>query len=274
MMFTTNTERKYPLRLFARGVPYKLWGMFESDVHFLGIEDTDGEGTIYLLGADRMGRDMLSRLIYGARISMSIGLAGVLMSFALGLLIGGASGYYGGLLDTIVMRAIEFIRSVPNIPLWMALSAALPTEWSPIKVYFGITLVLSLIGWTWLARVVRSQFLSLREEDFVMAAQLAGASEFRIIFRHLVPAFLSYIIASISMSVPRMILSETSLSFLSLGIRPPAISWGVLLQEAQNLRAIATAPWVLAPGAIVVIVVLAFNFLGDGLRDAADPYVR
>jgi peptide/nickel transport system permease protein len=274
MMFTINAERKYPLRLFTREAPYKLWGVFETDVHFLGVEDTDGEGTIYLLGTDRMGRDVLSRLVYGARISMSIGLVGVLMSFALGLLIGGASGYYGGLLDTIVMRVIEFIRSVPNIPLWMALSAALPTEWSPIKVYFGITLVLSLIGWTWLARVVRSQFLALREEDFVMAAQLAGASEFRIIFRHLVPAFLSYIIASISMSVPRMILSETSLSFLSLGIRPPAISWGVLLQEAQNLRAIATAPWVLAPGVVVVIVVLAFNFLGDGLRDAADPYVR
>jgi peptide/nickel transport system permease protein len=274
MMFEVNPERKYSLRLFARGVPYKMWGLFESDLHLLGVEDTDGEGTLYLLGTDRMGRDVLSRLAYGARISMSIGLAGVLMSFVLGILIGGASGYYGGILDVIVMRVIEFIRSVPSIPLWMALSAALPTDWSAIRVYFGITLVLSLIGWTWLARVVRSQFLALREEDFVMAAQLAGASEIRIILRHLVPAFLSYIIASMSLSVPRMILSETSLSFLGLGIRPPAISWGVLLQEAQNLRAVATAPWVLTPGAIVVIVVLAFNFLGDGLRDAADPYVR
>jgi len=274
MLFEVNPERKYPLRLFARGVPYKLWGSFESDIHLLGIEDSDGKGTMYLLGTDRMGRDVLSRLAYGARISMSIGLAGVLLSFVLGILIGGASGYYGGLLDTIVMRVIEFIRSVPSIPLWMAMSAALPIDWSAIKMYFGITLVLSLIGWTWLARVVRSQFLALREEDFVMAAQLAGASEFRIIVRHLVPAFLSYIIASMSLSIPQMILSETSLSFLGLGIRPPAISWGVLLQEAQNLRAIASAPWVLAPGAVVVIVVLAFNFLGDGLRDAADPYAR
>jgi peptide/nickel transport system permease protein len=272
MMFETNIERKYPLRLFARGVPYKMWGRFEGDLHFLGIEDDDGEGTMYLLGTDRMGRDVLSRMIYGARISMSIGLVGVLMSFVLGLTIGGFAGFYGGLLDTIVMRVIEFIRSVPSIPLWMALSAAMPVEWSPIRVYFGISVVLSLIGWTWLARVVRSQFLSLREEDFVMAAQLSGASEIRIIFRHLVPAFLSYIIASMSMNVPRMILSETSLSFLGLGIRPPTISWGVLLQEAQNLRAVATAPWVFAPGVVVVIIVLAFNFLGDGLRDAADPY--
>lgn len=274
MVFETNRERKYRLRLFARGAPYEMWGLFDSDIHLLGIENDDGEGTMYLLGTDRMGRDVLSRMIYGARISMSIGLMGVLMSFVLGLTIGGFAGFYGGLLDAIVMRVIEFIRSVPSIPLWMALSAAMPVEWSPLRVYFGISVVLSLIGWTWLARVVRSQFLSLREEDFVMAAKLSGASEARIIFRHLVPAFLSYIIASMSMNVPRMILSETSLSFLGLGIRAPTISWGVLLQEAQNLRAVATAPWVFAPGVVVVIIVLAFNFLGDGLRDAADPYAR
>lgn len=274
MVFQVNTERRYPLRLFVQGSPYKLWGLFESRIHLLGIEDSDGRGTLYLLGTDRMGRDVLSRVIYGARVSMSIGLVGVLLSFALGILIGGAAGYYGGHVDTIVMRVIEFIRSIPAIPLWMALSAALPVGWPPLRVYFGITIILSLISWSGLARVVRSQFLALREEDFVMAARLSGASEGRIILRHLVPAFLSYIIAHLSLSVPGMILSETSLSFLGLGIRPPAISWGVLLQEAQNLRAMAMAPWLLAPGLAVVIVVLAFNFLGDGLRDAADPYGR
>jgi peptide/nickel transport system permease protein len=274
MIFQVDTARRYPLQLLAEGSPYKLWGLFESRIHLLGIGKGDGKGTLYLLGTDRMGRDVLSRVIYGARISMSIGLVGVLASFVLGILIGGIAGYYGGLLDTIVMRVIEFIRSIPSIPLWMALSAAVPVGWPPLRVYFGITIILSLISWSGLARVVRSQFLALREEDFVMAAQLSGASEGRIILRHLVPAFLSYIIAHLSLSIPRMILSETSLSFLGLGIRPPAISWGVLLQDAQNLRAMAMAPWLLAPGLAVVIVVLAFNFLGDGLRDAADPYTR
>jgi len=274
MVFEVDRSRRYLIRLFVRGFPYKLWGLFPSDRHLLGIEDPDGKGTLFLFGTDRMGRDVLSRIVYGARISMSIGLMGVLLSFAFGIVIGGISGYYGGVADVIVQRVIEFIRSVPDIPLWMALGAALPADWPAVRVYFGITLILSLIGWTWLARVVRSQFLSLREEDFVMAARLSGAGEFRIIFRHLVPAFLSYIIASLSINIPAMILSETSLSFLGLGIRPPAISWGVLLQEAQNLRAVATAPWVLSPGLFVVIIVLAFNFLGDGLRDAADPYSR
>jgi peptide/nickel transport system permease protein len=272
MIFTVDKTRKYPVRLFARGGAYKLWGTFETDIHLVGIQDP--EGTMFLLGSDRMGRDVLSRLVYGSRISMSMGLVGVLISFLLGITIGGFSGYYGGVLDMVVQRVIEFIRSIPSIPLWMALSAALPVDWSPIKVYFGISVVLSLIGWTWLARVVRSQFLSLREEDFVMAARLAGANETRIVFRHLVPSFLSYIIAQMTLAVPGMILSETSLSFLGIGIRPPAVSWGALLQEAQNLRAVAHSPWVLSPGAAVVLIVLAFNFLGDGLRDAADPYSR
>jgi peptide/nickel transport system permease protein len=274
MEFTVDKERKYPLKFFARGAPYKLWGLFEGDFHLATFEDVDGEGTLYLLGSDRMGRDVWSRIMYGARTSMSIGLVGVFLTFVFGIAIGGFSGYYGGLLDTIVQRVIEFVRSMPSVPLWMALSASMPVDWPPTKVYFTISIILSILNWTGLARVVRSQFLALREEDFVMAAQLAGASEPRIIFRHLVPAFLSHIIASITVSVPGVILAETSLSFLGLGIRPPAISWGVLLQESQNLRAVATAPWVMAPGFFVVMVVLSYQFLGDGLRDAADPYAR
>lgn len=274
MVYQTDETKIRPVSFFVHGLPYKLLGLIPSDIHLIGLKYPEQGGTMFLLGTDRMGRDMFSRVVYGARLSMSIGLVGVMMSFVLGITIGGFSGYYGGAVDLIVQRVIEFIRSIPSIPLWMALSAALPTDWSVTKMYFGISLVLSLIGWTWLAQVVRSQFLSLREEDFVMAARLAGASEARIVFRHMVPAFLSYIIASVSLSVPNMILSETSLSFLGLGLRPPAVSWGILLQEAQNLRAVATSPWVLSPGLAVVIVVLAFNFLGDGLRDAADPYSR
>jgi peptide/nickel transport system permease protein len=274
MEFTVNTTRRYPLQFFARGHPYKLWGLIPGDLHLFAIDDSDGKGTLFLFGSDRMGRDVYSRIMYGARTSMSIGLVGVVMTFAFGILLGGFSGYYGGMFDIIVQRVIEFIRSIPSIPLWMALSASLPDDWPPTKVYFAISLILSMLNWTGLARVVRSQFLALREEDFVMAAKLAGASEWRIVVRHLVPAFASHIIASLTVSVPGVILSETSLSYLGLGIRPPAISWGVLLQEAQNLRAVATAPWVMAPGLFVVAVVLSYQFLGDGLRDAADPYSR
>jgi peptide/nickel transport system permease protein len=274
MEFTIDKEMTYPVKLFARGEPYKMWGLFEGDLHLFGIENIDGDGTLFLLGTDRMGRDVYSRIMYGARTSMSIGLVGVFMTFAFGITIGGFAGYQGGLFDAIVQRVIEFVRSLPSIPLWMALSASMPVDWPPTKIYFAISIILSVLNWTGLARVVRSQFLALREEDFVMAAQLAGAGQARIVFRHLVPAFLSHIIASITVSVPGVILSETSLSFLGLGIRPPAISWGVLLQEAQNLRAVATAPWVMSPGLFVIIVVLCYQFLGDGLRDAADPYSR
>jgi peptide/nickel transport system permease protein len=232
------------------------------------------EGPVFLLGTDRLGRDMLSRILYGSRISTSVGLIGVLLSFVLGILIGGVSGYYGGAVDNIVQRVIELIMSIPTIPLWMALSAALPPHWEPLKIYFAITIILSLTGWTGLARVVRSKFLSLREEDFVVSARLAGASEIRIILRHMLPSFMSHIIASVTLAIPGMILGETALSFLGLGLRPPVISWGVLLQEAQNLSVIALYVWLLIPALYVILTVLCFNFLGDGLRDAADPYAK
>ena len=269
--YTIDTNTAYPIRFFVRGDPYKLWGLIPADRHLIG---TDAGGTIFLLGTDKQGRDLLSRLIYGGRISMSIGLVGIALDFFLGILIGGMSGYYGGLFDLITQRAIEFLRSVPTLPLWMALSAALPPRWPVTRVYFAIVIILSLLGWTGLARVVRSKFMSLREEDFVMAARLSGASELRIVFRHMVPSFLSYLIASLTLSIPGMILGETSLSFIGLGLQAPAISWGVLLKEAQAIHVLAEAPWLLYPGLAVVFAVLAFNFVGDGLRDAADPYAR
>jgi len=272
--FVEDRALIYPIGLFVRGSPYKLWGLFNADLHLFGIGAKQDQQDIFLLGADRLGRDMFSRIVYGARISLSIGLVGVFMSLILGIVLGGLSGYYGGVIDNIIQRVIEFVRSVPQIPLWMALSAALPATWPVVRVYFGITIILALIRWTELARVVRGRFLALREEDFVLAARLVGSSEMRIILRHMVPSFLSHIIAALTLDIPRIILAETALSFLGLGLRPPAISWGVLLQEGQNLRSVALAPWVLWPAAAVVLSILAFNFLGDGLRDAADPYAR
>ena len=276
VVFQEDPEFKYPIHLFVHSFPYQFWGMFESDLHLLGV-DRDSEDlnqTFFLLGADRLGRDQISRILYGTRISLSIGLVGMAISFFLGILMGGISGYYGGVPDTVIQRVIEFLRSVPTTPLWMALSAALPPTWPPLRIYFGITIILSLVSWTGLARVVRSKFLSLREEDFVMAALLSGATELRIIFRHLLPSFLSHIIASLTLSIPGLILSETALSFIGLGLRPPTISWGVLMKEAQNLIVVAKAPWLLVPGLFIVVTVLSFNFVGDGLRDAADPYGR
>jgi peptide/nickel transport system permease protein len=270
MIFQDDTSVIYPIHFFVKGEPYKLWGLIEMDRRLFGIDAP--EGVYFLLGTDRLGRDMFSRIVYGTRISLSVGLVGVLISLVLGIFFGGISGYYGGIMDSIIQRVIEFLRSIPTIPLWMGLSAAVPKEWSVLKMYFAITILLSLIGWTGLARVVRGRFLALREEDFVLAAALSGAGELRVIFRHMVPSFMSHIIASLTLSIPSVILAETALSFLGLGLRPPVISWGVLLQESQNLRSVATAPWLLLPGAAVVLAVLVFNFVGDGLRDAADPY--
>ena len=239
-----------------------------------GLSAPATDAPFYLAGTDRLGRDMLSRLLYGTRISLTIGLIGVTFSLILGIVLGGISGYYGGAIDNAIQRVIEFIRSLPTIPLWLALAAALPTKWPPEAVYFCITIILSILGWTGLARVVRGRFLALREEDFIMAARFTNCSEARIIFRHMVPAFTSHLIASTTLALPGMIVAETSLSFLGLGLRPPVISWGVLLQEAQNIQTVSLFPWLMAACIPVVTVILAFNFLGDGLRDAADPYAR
>ena len=269
--YVEDREQLYAVRLFVRGAPYRFWGLFETDVHLFGVDDG---GTLFLLGTDHLGRDLLSRIIYGSRISLTIGLVGVTLSFVFGLVIGVVSGYYGGWIDNLIQRGIEILRSFPSIPLWMALAAALPSSWSPLQIYMGITVVLSFIGWTGLARQVRGKILSLREEDFATAALLAGASRWRIMTRHLLPSFMSHIIVSLTLAVPGMILGETSLSFLGLGLRPPVTSWGVLLKEAQNVQAVAFQPWLLTPVVFVIITVLAFNFVGDGLRDAADPYLR
>jgi peptide/nickel transport system permease protein len=273
-IYSEDTTTMYPIRFFVQGSEYELWGRFPMSWHLYGLDVPHEEQGIFILGADRLGRDVFSRIAYGARVSLTIGLVSVIVSLVLGILLGGLSGFYGGTVDNVIQRVIEFIRSVPEIPLIMGLAAALPADWPIIRLYFGITIVLSFIGWTGLARVVRGRFLSLREEDFVMAARLAGSSQMRVIFRHMLPSFFSHIIASLTLAIPAIILSETGLSFIGLGLRAPAISWGVLLQEAQNVRSMALAPWVLTPGIAVVLAVLAFNFLGDGIRDAADPYAR
>ena len=266
--YTPDTSRKVYLRFFTQGDEYKLWSLFPSRIHLLGVD----EGTLFLMGADKFGRDNYSRMLYAARTSLSIGLVGVAMTFVLGCALGGISGFFGGSADMAIQRLIEFMQSIPSIPLWMALSAAVPRQWGPLEVYLSITVLLSLLGWTGLARVVRGKLLQLREEDFVMAAMIAGATSTSTIVRHLLPSFMSYLIVSLTLSVPGMILGETALSFLGLGLRPPTVSWGVLLIEAQNVRTIVLHPWLMTPGLLVIITVLCYNFVGDGLRDAADPY--
>lgn len=272
LTYAPDPSRKLPVTLFARGYTYDLFGLIPTDVHLIGLVGGEAVDGIFLLGTDQLGRDVFSRLMVATRISLSIGLAGVSLSLLLGVLLGGISGLYGGMVDTLIQRLIEMVRSIPTIPLWMGLAAALPNTWSVTQVYFAITVIISLVGWTELARVVRGRFLSLREDDFVIAAELAGAGQMRIIFRHMLPSFASHVIAAVSLALPAMIVSETSLSFLGLGLRPPAISWGILLQDAQNVQVLAGAPWLLLPAVAVILVILAFNFLGDGLRDAADPY--
>ena len=268
-IYDDDTQQRYPIRFLVRSHEYRLVGLFPSDLHFMGVDEP---GYLFLFGTDSLGRDMYSRVLSGSRISLSIGLLGVTISFVLGSLLGGVSGYFGGAADMIVQRIIEFLQALPSIPLWMALAAAVPINWPPLRIYFMITVILSFVGWTELARVVRGKILQLRVEDYVMAASIAGARERSIITRHLLPGFTSYLIVSVTLAVPGMILGETALSFIGIGLRPPVVSWGVMLQQAQNVRTVALHPWLLIPALFVVFTVLCFNFVGDGLRDVADPY--
>jgi len=270
-VFEEDTSIIYPIGFFVRGDAYKFWGLFQTDVHLFGTGPENMP--LFVMGTDTIGRDVLSRIFYGARISLSVGLVGIAISFVLGLVLGGISGFFGGVIDEIIQRIIEVITTLPTIPLWMALAAALPREWPQLRIYFATTLILSILGWTGLARTVRGRLLSMREEDFVLAAKLDGESEWAIITRYMIPGFLSYIIVSLTGSLPGMILGETSLSFLGIGLNPPTISWGVMLQDAQNIMNVAHYPWILWPVPVVVLAVLMFNFAGDGLRDAADPYI-
>lgn len=272
LTYTADESKKIPVRLFDRGEEYKLWGLIPGDVHLIG--PTDDREPMYLLGSDRNGRDLLSRLVHGTRVSMTIGLIGVAMAFVLGIVLGGISGYFRGKVDTFIQRVVEFFMSIPTLPLWLGLAAAVPSGWGPLRRYFAITVILATFAWTDLARVTRGRFMSLREEEFITSAQLDGNRPRRLIFRHMLPSFTSHLIASLTLSIPGMILAETALSFLGLGLQAPVVSWGVLLQEAQNIRVVATAPWLMLPGVAVVLAVLALNFVGDGLRDAADPYKR
>ncbi|GAC1346927.1 MAG: ABC transporter permease [Myxococcales bacterium] len=271
IVYTPDPSRKVDVDFLVHGYRYSLLGL-ESDIHLMGLRNPARGDGIFLLGTDLLGRDLWSRLVVATQVSLTIGLLGVSISLFLGVLLGGISAIYGGVVDLLIQRLIEVIRSMPTIPLWLGLAAALPSGWSVTRIYFAITIIISLLAWTDLARVVRGKFLALREEDFVTAAELAGASRFRIIFKHMLPSFTSHIIAATSLALPAMIISETSLSFLGLGLRPPAISWGILLQDAQSIQSLALAPWLLTSAIPVILVILAFNFLGDGLRDAADPY--
>lgn len=270
-IFTEDTSQIYPIKFFVKGDEYKLLGLFKTNIHLFGVDDG---AAIFLFGSDQLSRDLFTRVWMGARISLTIGLVGVFLSFILGVILGGISGYFGGVVDDVIQRVIDFLLAIPGLPLWMTLAAALPRDWPVLKLYFAITVILSVLGWCGLARVVRGKILQLREEDYTLAAIGAGASHWRIITRHLLPGFTSHLIVSITFSIPSMILSETALSFIGLGMQPPAVSWGVLLQDAQSLTAVAHEPWLLIPAIFVILTVILFNFVGDGLRDAADPYER
>ncbi len=267
--YTVDRQQVHRLRFFCHGDPYTFWGLFPADLHLVC---SDGKSPFFPFGSDRLGRDLLSRIIYGARISLTVGIIGISISFCLGITIGGLAGYYGGVFDLLSQRLIEIIHSIPHIPIFLALAAVMPASWSPILVYFGITVILGMMDWTGLARAVRAKLFSLREEDYVLAAQLMGARTPRILLRHLIPGFISHLIASATITIPAMILAETALSFLGLGLRPPIVSWGVMLNEAQNMNVVVLYPWLLLPVVPVICVILAFNFMGDGLRDASDPY--
>ncbi len=268
-IYSEDTSKRYPIEFFVRGAEYDFWNLFSGNLHLFGVREP---GVFFLFGTDKLGRDVYSRTVYAARISLSIGLLGVALSFVLGCALGGISGFYGGAVDNLIQRIIEFLLSIPTIPLWMALAAAVPAGWPPLKTYFAITIILSIVGWSGLARVVRGKLISLREEDYVLAAHIAGATSARIIRRHLLPASFSYLIVNLTLAIPGMILGETALSFLGLGLREPVVSWGVLLNNAQDVTSVMLYPWLMLPGLFVIVAVLAFNFLGDGLRDAADPY--
>jgi peptide/nickel transport system permease protein len=272
LVSTVDKSRRWPVKFFVRGDDYTMWGLFKSDLHLFGFEEN--KAFLHLFGTDQLGRDVFSRVLYATRTSLSIGAIGVGLSFVLGISLGGIAGYFGGMTDNVIMRLIEFIRSIPTLPLWLALAAALPREWTALQVYISITAILALIGWTHLARRVRGKLLSLREEEFVLAARLSGCSHSRIVLRHMLPSFMSYMIVDLTISFPYIIMAETALSFLGLGMREPIVSWGVLLYSAQNIRSMILMPWLLIPGLVVIIAVIAFNFLGDGLRDAADPYSK
>ena len=268
-VYKPDTTKPQPLRFFCSGEKYEFWNLIEGSFHL--VCPAEG-GTFFLAGTDRLGRDMFSRIVYAARISLTIGLIGIALSFTLALILGGLAGYYGGWVDLVVQRLTEILKSFPHLPLWLALSAALPVTWSPLLIYFGITLILALLDWPSLGRAVRGKLLSLREEDYAAAALMMGATPARIIGRHLLPGFMSHLIASATLSIPSMILAETALSFLGLGLRPPITSWGVLLNEATDINVVAVNWWLMLPVAPVILVILAYQFLGDGMRDAADPY--